>query len=243
MKTPQYCLVLLLVVLSACRPSSTEPEIVNPEDEPIDIKLEDRCPDGYASRNCIVTPPVDSAAIIEALNIQDSKRVPIGIWEEDLDHLEEELDTIVLFYAAYACDCPQWIDVNWKANRVDPMVQKVYDTFTLRHDSAHMANYYEPYYDGFYLERVRWKYKIPSELMVPGNKFRFIGRRYNKLSHPWHYEPMGNTDYPSARVFRYYSFEAVKPYPIWGPQVYEDCSRSMSGEVQCPTLQLTVREE
>ncbi|MEO1435620.1 MAG: hypothetical protein AAFV80_08805 [Bacteroidota bacterium] len=244
MDTPQHYCILLLWFLCACMPKPSEPETINPEDVPVPIKLEDRCPKGYLDWNCKVTPPIDSVAILKALKTKEFSQVNEKYWLEDLNHLKPDLDTLVLSFGAFACSCPQWVDNNWVVNRFDPLVKGFYDQFPDR-DTASLdgeRDYVDPYYDAYFLEQADPEVSIPDRISIPGNQFLFIGRIYKKRGHPRDYQPFG-PPLPEGRVFRFYSYEILKPYQVYGPEVYEDCHRGLDGQVQCPRLRLTVRDK
>ena len=71
---------------------------------------------------------------------------------------------------------------------------------------------------GFYIEAAERALAISDRLCVNGTKIRFVGREYRDRRLP------EDSDFtipnpPKGRVLRYYAYEVLRPYKVWGPLV------------------------
>lgn len=109
--------------------------------------------------------------------------------------LKNELDTLELIYIQYACDCPQWV------------ILKEYERITASYpyDQIELNKY------SFYIEPAVSEIKIPDDVFLAKNKIRLIGKEYVSNGYPKDPDFM-DPNPPKGRVFRYYSYEILKPF-------------------------------
>ncbi|MBC7863418.1 MAG: hypothetical protein IAF38_10615 [Bacteroidia bacterium] len=113
---------------------------------------------------------------------------------ENRGGLDEKIDTLVLNYMAYACDCPQWADTAYLKFR----------------DSIFIINAHS-----YYLEQ--GSLKLPDFFSDnPWNKVKFIGRFYKGRGFPiGSSEKFIDPNPPKGKVFRFYSYEYIYPIKIY----------------------------
>ncbi|HPB02382.1 MAG TPA: hypothetical protein PLZ67_05455 [Bacteroidales bacterium] len=134
-----------------------------------------------------------------------------GLLEDDSKTgLQNRIDTIELMYILFACDCPHWV-VASEYNRVDSLN---YGNKKIPSD-----NYFEfnnaTY--SYYIEPACKELMLPDYVFVNGNIIRFSGRSYIKSGYPADSDFM-DPNPPKGKVFRYYGYEILKPYKVWGPK-------------------------
>jgi hypothetical protein len=113
------------------------------------------------------------------------------------------LDTMVLSFLNFACDCPDWNDTMHPYRYEESM-------------TAADTNCY-------YIEPAANELELPWRICVAGTKIKFIGRVYTDLGYPANAKFI-DPNPPKGRVFRYYSYEVVKPYTIWGSSTFLEIS-------------------
>ena len=139
---------------------------------------------GQENKNRIVEA-LDTAGIISDAHIKE-------FVSEIPDSLEPVLQTKTLAYAAFACDCPDYVNLSSK-------------------DSS---GYYK---EAYYVDPASEKLIIPDFLRVPYNEFEFKGIISQKNGLPKHYGFM-DPNPPSGPVFTYWSYKIKRPYKFWGPK-------------------------
>jgi hypothetical protein len=154
--------------------------------------------------------PIDTLQIIKALNITEHQ-IAKELMSEMLDSLSTKLDTMELVYHFAFCDCQRWIErniyekVNEKEKNVDKLDARGQIEFNLeRH--------------GYYIEPAQESLELPDCIHVNGTKIRLIGRLYKNLRLP----ESGQFTVPNpplGKVFRYYGYEILRPYKVWGNHV------------------------
>lgn len=144
--------------------------------------------------------PFDSAQAIANLHIKESVD-KLQLLSNDVNlELNNTVDTLELMYAAYACDCPQWIDPN------------------AYQGSDNNVTFDQQEYS-YYIEAAHSELELDWHMLIYGNIIRFIGEQYIELGYPAHFEFV-DPNPPKGKVFRYYKYEILKPYKLWGPDVF-----------------------
>jgi len=101
-------------------------------------------------------------------------------------------------YMAWACDCAEWArpeDVGRYRDNPNDTLAKL----------------------SIFIEAAELSLKIPAEYKLGccGNRIRFKGRFYKDKGIARDYEQKTPEKPELARVFRYSSYQIVKPYTIW----------------------------
>ena len=120
--------------------------------------------------------------------------------EEDTN-LFPELDTLILSDLRMACDCPDWFDETRYILKY-PHQTCIYNEM----DNNGKLDF------RYYVQPACKELSMDKLSFVPGTKVKFIGRHYKKHGLP------GDTQDPNPpkwKVFRYYSFEVVRPYKVY----------------------------
>ena len=123
----------------------------------------------------------------------EEKKMLSDLFTRDTFYNQLGLDTFELSYSM--CDCPDWIDRS-----------------KLGLDCKECSD--------FYVEPADPSLEFPLEFFVSGNTVRFYGVRI-----PGFGLPAGRKftvpDPPAWTVIRYYGYEVIRPYKIWGPEMKE----------------------
>ncbi len=151
-------------------------------------------------------PPFDTAQIIAGLHIIEKDYRSDLVANEKRADLNEDTDTLELTYIAYACDCQHWVDSR-EYKRVSEH----------NRNCKSSREYKEVNLDthGYYLEPADSSLEIKWNAVVNNNRYRFIGRLHKQKGLP-EGETFQDPDPPKGKVFRYYGFEILKPYLVWG---------------------------
>lgn len=157
-------------------------------------------------------PPIDTAKILLELNIVEKQNNQALIYQQ-IKGLNNKIDTLELMYVSYACDCPNWVDpVEYeKAEALRGRSKIESDSDMLMFIQKNYAYYIEPADEDL---KINWKATYNR------NMVRFIGRSYNESGYPDKAEFI-DPNPPKGKVFRYYSFEILKPYKVWGPRIFK----------------------
>lgn len=132
------------------------------------------------------------------------------LFEKETFYNQLGLDTFELSYSM--CDCPDWID----RSKVHLDCKECSD---------------------FYIEAATSSLELPSNFHTSGNTVRFYGVLIPGKNLPQHRE-FTVPDPPAWTVIRYYGYEVVRPYQIWGPKMKEFQEPSDTLEY---TLRLTIQ--
>ena len=152
----------------------------------------------------------DTAAFIRDWNIEE-QQMRADLFTKDSLYNQLPFDTIELTYSM--CDCPDWID----RTKGDIDCKECTD---------------------FYIESADTSLTLPDAIFVSGaTTVRFYG-----VMLPGMNLPQGRSFYTSDpvewTVFRYYGYEILRPYTIWGPQYKEF---QAPGDTLTGTVQLRIR--
>ena len=175
--------------------------------------------------------PLDTAHLLDSLNYPSSFEMLAQIELDTRKGLSDTIDTLELMWVAYACECQDW---------VEPMPFTAFHSDSLLKERASLGRHMEFDLDtyGYYIEPADSALVIDWHTIVNHNRVRFIGRLYHEKGYPEN-EVFMHGDVPKGKVFRYYSYELLKPYRIWGPRVYEGFD-STTGRVNAIPTNLTV---
>jgi hypothetical protein len=175
----------------------------------------------------LVVEGFDTSAAISRLSITE-KFSRFDLSEESIHNLSDDLDTLELTYYFGFCDCQRWIidSIHNKAKTTDEKLDDLDPRGQVEFDlNKH----------GYYIEPASKDLEIDWRTEVNGTTIRFIGREYKGLRLP---ENGGFTvpDPPPGKVFRYYSYEIIKPYFIWGPRKFIEIDSVSGDSITEPTI-------
>jgi hypothetical protein len=162
-------------------------------------------------KDIILEEPFDTLEVISNMEIVESFS-QIASKNETIEGLKTEIDTLELTYYFGFCDCQSWVisEIHDRANNehsnLDDLDPRGQVQFNL---DQH----------GFYLEPASNELEMDWRTQVNGTHIRVIGREYEEKGLAGAFTV---PDPPKGRVFRYYSYEIIRPYYVWGPEcVYE----------------------
>jgi len=154
---------------------------------------------------------LDTNKAIAELHIRESF-FQLDSIHEKIGILSERIDTLELTYYFGFCDCQRWI------------VSNIHDRVLTEHkdlDKLDPRGQIEFNLDkhGYYIESATKELELDWRIHVNGTKVKFIGREYMGKGLP---KDGGFTvpNPPHGKVFRYYSYEIIKPYKAWGPPIF-----------------------
>lgn len=154
---------------------------------------------------------LDTNKAIAELNIRE-KLAELDSINEKISLLSEHIDTLELTYYFGFCDCQRWV------------ISSIHDQALLKHtdlDELDPRGQIEFNLDkhGYYIEPASKELELNWRIQINGTKVRFIGREYLSKGLPKD-EKFTVPNPPPGKVFRYYSYEIIRPYKIWGPEVF-----------------------
>jgi hypothetical protein len=160
------------------------------------------------SNDLLIVGDFDTAKIISQLAIKESNS-RIDLSNEKLENLSDRLDTLELTYYFGFCDCQRWI--------ISKIHNKILDEHAdLDKQDARGQIEFDLDKHGYYIEAANKELAINWRTEVNGTTIRFIGREYNDKRLPKDGE-FTVPDPPKGNVFRYYSYQIIRPYQLWGP--------------------------
>jgi hypothetical protein len=155
----------------------------------------------------------DTAKVISQLAIKE--RVSrLDLVDKDIMPPQMPIDTLELTYYFAFCDCQRWIlaDIHNKAKTQNDNVDELDARGQLQFNLDE---------HGYYIEAADSSLELDWRVGVNGTTVRFIGKEYMDKRLP------KNGDFtvpnpPKGKVFRYYSYEIIRPYSVWGPEVFSE---------------------
>lgn len=180
----------------------------------------------------VIVGDIDTLKIISKLNIKE-RASRLDLINEKVDSLSDRVDTLDLTYYFGFCDCQRWIDakIHQKAlgehadlDELDPRGQVEFNL------DKH----------GYYIEAAANGLTIDGRAEVNGTTIRFIGREYIDKRLPQDGE-FTVPDPPKGKVFRYYSYEILRPYQVWGPNKLTGFNKETGDSITETTI-LTVKK-
>lgn len=210
-----YISLLFVLLISACQSSES-----NRKNEHEKVQLPNR-----------LVGKFDTASIISALGIKE-RASRLDLLSENIIPANKKLDTLELTYYFSFCDCQEWIP----ATIHKKMLAQHKDLDKLDPRGQIKFNLDE---DGYYIEEADSSLEIDYRTGVNGTTIRFIGKEYMGKRLP---KNKGFTvpNPPVGRVFRYYSYEIIRPYFIWGPEVFTEIDPETGDSLTEPSI-LTVK--
>jgi hypothetical protein len=174
---------------------------------------------------------IDTAKIISQLAIKESAS-RLDLSNEKIDNLSDRIDTLELTYYFGFCDCQRWI-VSKIHNRALGEHTNL-DKLDPRGQTEFNLNQH-----GYYIESANKELEIDWRTEVNGTTIRFIGREYKDKRLP---DDGAFTvpDPPKGKVFRYYSYQILRPYQIWGPRKLTEIEKETGDSIKESTI-LTVQ--
>lgn len=168
--------------------------------------------------------PFDSSEVISKMNITEQFSQMESVHEE-IEGLNENLDTLELTYYFGFCDCQ-----NWVLSEVHDRAKNEYSDLDELDPRGQIQFNLDEH--GFYLEPATKELEIDWRTQVNGTHIRVIGREYQEKGLTGRFTV---PDPPKGRVFRYYSYEIIRPYYVWGPDCVYDTS-STGEKLTAPTM-------
>lgn len=175
----------------------------------------------------LIIGDVDTTKIISQLAIKESGS-RLDLSNEKIDNLADNLDTLELTYYFGFCDCQRWIiseiynralTENADLEELDPRGQTEFN----------IAKH------GYYIEPANKELEIDWRTEVNGTTIRFIGREYMDKRLPKD-GGFAVPDPPIGKVFRYYSYQILRPYQIWGPHKLTEIDKKTGDSIKEPTV-------
>ncbi|MEM6723197.1 MAG: hypothetical protein AAF598_04110 [Bacteroidota bacterium] len=160
---------------------------------------------------------LDTAKAISDMQLVEQLDKTQLIAKDTRKGLSDKIDTLDLTYHFGFCDCQRWI----KSDIYQRVKQDYPDLGNFDPRGRIEFNLTE---HGFYIEPAHRDLTIDFA-QFNGNQIRLIGREYEAMGLP---RPGRFTvpNPPEGRVFRYYAYEVIRPFTVWGPKVidtiYED---------------------
>lgn len=178
------------------------------------------------SEEVFIMGEIDTTKIISQLAIKESAS-RFDLSNEKIDNLSNRIDTLELSYYFGFCDCQRWI------------VSKIYDKASgedadLNELDPRSQVEFNLDEHGYYIESAHKELEIDWRTAVNGTTIRFIGREYKDKRLPENDE-FTVPDPPKGKVFRYYSYQILRPYQIWGPRKLE-IDKTTGGSITVPTI-------
>lgn len=215
MTTQYYIAIGIILTLTSCQTAENRNEQKRTE----------------PTEEMLIVGDIDTAKIISQLAIKESAS-RLDLSNEKINDLSDRIDTLELTYYFGFCDCQRWIvsEIHNKAlgehpdlDELDPRGQIEFNL------DKH----------GYYIEAASKDLEIDWRTEINGTTIRFIGREYNDKRLP---EDGGFTvpDPPKGKVFRYYSYQILRPYQIWGPHKFIEVDKETGDSIKETTI-LTVK--
>jgi hypothetical protein len=158
--------------------------------------------------------PLDTAQLIADMNLVDKgNRIDLIGTDSEKSLLSKKIDTFEMYRVTYGCVCPDW-------NVLDC------DNTSDNGYSGPCQYYMEPAHKSLEIN-------IPYDQL--NSNVRFIGKKYLKDG------DYGESSHAGQR-FKYYSFEFIKPYLVYGPRKNDTLFRNnrMDTTLQTISTYLTV---
>lgn len=179
------------------------------------------------NEDLLIVGDIDTLKVIAKLAIRESAS-RLDLSSEKLNNLSDHLDTLELTYYFGFCDCQRWI---------------VSSIYSLAKDDHPHVNESDPrgqiqfnlYEHGYYIEAASKELKINWRTQINGTKIKLIGREYKNIGLPKDGE-FTVPDPPKGKVFRYYSYQFLRPYQIWGPHKFMEVDKETGDSISEQTI-------
>lgn len=213
MKTGHYIVIGIILTLMSCQTSMDEK---NHPERAIDS---------------LIIGDIDTAKILSQLKVKEGASA-LYLSNEKMENLSDRIDTLQLTYYFGYCDCQQWI------------VSEIYrDALKERwgmdeHDPRGQTEFYVDKH-GYYIEAASAELEIDWRAKVNGTTVRFVGREYKDKRLPKDGE-FTVPNPPHGKVLRYYSYQIIRPFQIWGPDKFTEVDKETGDSIKEKTI-LTVK--
>lgn len=145
----------------------------------------------------------DSISAVDKAKEIDNK-FNLELIDSEIDNdLEQNVDTLILTDMRFACDCPSWFDSLGYYTSIE--ASKRSDNIDVN-SALFKQNCY-------YLEHAAPNLNFNGIDFIPRTRVKFIGRKFLRPGLPKFNYPQ-DPNPPKGKVFKYYSFELVRPYKI-----------------------------
>jgi hypothetical protein len=215
MRNKYYIVIGIILALTSCQATKNKSEQKQIEQ----------------TNNSLIFGNIDTIKVISQLEIKETLS-RLDLSNENIDNLSNHLDTLELTYYFGFCDCQRWIvsEIHKKASEEHPNLDK--------HDPRGQVEFNLDKH-GYYIEAANEELKINWRTQVNGTTIRLIGREYKDKRLP---EDGKFTvrDPPKGKVFRYYSYQILKPYQVWGHHKFIKIDKQTRDTIREPTI-LTVK--
>lgn len=210
-----YLTIAIMIAITSCE--STENAI---KEKQIDRNEE-----------LLIVGDIDTANLISQLKIMECAS-NLQLSNEKIDNLSDQLDTLELTYYFGFCDCQRWIksEIHRKALQEDSEIDL--------NDSREQVEFNLDNH-GYYIEAANKELTINWRTGVNGTTIRFIGREYIDKRLPKD-GAFTIPDPPKGKVFRYYSYQILHPYQVWGPHKLVEIDTLTGDSITEPVI-LTVK--
>lgn len=216
---PKFYPFLFLVLFGCVSDVDAPDTVVSENDSEVDTT-----PD-------FLIPPFDTLEVISQMEIVEHNSDYSNL-NEEIDGLNAKVDTLELTYYFGFCDCQRWV------------IREIHESALTEHpdlDELDPRGQVQFNLDehGYYVEPATKELEVDGRTHVNGTTIRFIGREYTNTGLP---KGVGFTvpDPPSGKVFRYYSYEVLKPYLVWGPDELKEVSEYNGESLISPAI-ITVK--
>ncbi|MCU0449711.1 MAG: hypothetical protein MUC97_07665 [Bernardetiaceae bacterium] len=177
----------------------------------------------------LIIGDIDTTKVISQLAIKESGS---DLSNEKIDNLADNLDTLELTCYFGFCDCQRWL-ISEIHNRALTENADL-DELDLRGQTE-----FNLVKHGYYIEAANKELEIDWRSEVNWTTICFIGREYIDKRLPKDGE-FTVPDPPKGKVFRYYSYQILRPYQIWGPHKLTEIDKETGDSIKEPTI-LTVK--
>src|SRR5690554_258313 len=183
------------------------------------------------TKELLIVGDIDTAKVVSQLAINESAS-RLDLSNEKVDNLSDLVDTLELTYYFGFCYCQRWIisEIHNKASGEHPDLDEI--------DPRGQVEFNLDKH-GYYIEAANQELKIDWRTEVNGTTIRLIGREYKDKRLPEDGE-FTVPDPPKGKVFRYYSYQILRPYQIWGPHKFIEVDKETGDSISEPTI-LTVK--
>ena len=207
MTTHHYIAIGIILTLTSC--------------QTVENKNEQKHTD--TNEELLIVGDIDTAKIISQLEIKESAS-RMDLSSEKIANLSDQLDTLELTYYFGFCDCQRWIvsEIHNIALSEEPNLDELDPRGQIEFNlDKH----------GYYIEASNKELKIDWRTEVNGTTIRFIGREYKDKRLPEDGE-FTVPDPPKGKVFRYYSYQILRPYQIWGPDKFIEVDKETGDSIK-----------
>jgi hypothetical protein len=210
-----YIACLVLSTLFSCaddsKPAEHTPNLNAIEESESLEKEELHFKDWTEEDGIWLASPLDTAQLIADMNLVDKvDRTDLIKNDPEKSLLSEKIDTFIMYRVTYGCICPDWNVINC-------------DNTSDNSYSGPCQYYMEPAHKDLEIN-------IPYDQL--NSNVRFIGKKYLKDAED---RDHGEGSH-GGQEFKYYSFEFIRPYIVYGPMYNDTVIRENGVDTVLETL-------